>query len=350
MGDVSEERAIDVHRRAVIVNMLAGAAQFPTVASPAFALPAVMRRGGTTAASWSIAGTSEDFRATCTKLAGALAAIDASTDPPARLVRTVADIVAAKERGEAAFILNVQNADPLDGSLEYLHLLHRLGLRVLQLTYQRRNLAGDGCGEPGPGAGLSLFGRSLVKEMNALGMLIDLSHCSDGTTLDAIECSQQPVAFTHVNMRALNPHPRNKPDDQIRLVAERGGVIGINSVSRMISPRGREEGASLEQFVEQIEHVVDLVGIDHVGIGLDRSEDLTEELMEVRRRTFLARYPELQAGGDFAFETYYARDTSMGEMLPLVRCLLGRGYTDADVEKVLGGNWLRLLDEVWRPA
>lgn len=348
MAEVSEERAVAVHRRAVIVNMLAGVAQFPTVAAPAFALPAVMRAGGTTAASWSIAGTSEDFRATCAKLAGALAAIDASTDPPARLVRSVADIVEAKERGEAAFVLNVQNADPLDGSLDNLHLLHRLGLRVLQLTYQRRNLVGDGCGEPGPGAGLSLFGRSLVRELNALGVLIDLSHCSDTTTLEAIELSEQPVAFTHVNMRALNPHPRNKPDDQIRLVAEKGGVIGINSVSRMISPRGRVEGASLEQFVEQIEHVVGLTGIDHVGIGLDRSEDLTEELMEIRRRTFLTRYPELQAGGDFPFETYYARETSMGEMLPLVRCLLARGWSDEDVEKALGGNWLRLLAEVWR--
>ena len=125
-------------------------------------------------------------------------------------------------------------------------------------------------------------------------------------------------------------------------------MIGINSVSRMISPRGREEGASLDEFVAQIEHVVELTGVDHVGIGLDRSEDLTEELMEVRRRTFLARYPELQAGGDFPLETYYARETGMGEMLPLVRALLGRGWSDGDVEKVLGGNWLRLLGEVWR--
>ena len=159
---------------------------------------------------------------------------------------------------------------------------------------------------------------------------------------------EQPVAFTHVNMRALNPHPRNKPDDHIRLVAETGGVIGINAVSRMISPKGREEGASLEQFVEQIEHVAELTGIDHVGLGLDRSEDLTEESMEHRRRTFLTRYPELQAGGDFPFWTYYARDVSMGTMPALVRCLLERGFGDEDAEKVLGGNWLRLLGRVWR--
>ena len=152
MGEVSDERVAEVHRRAVIVNMLAGVATFPTVASPAFALPAVMREGGTTAASWSIAGTSEDFRAHRDQACAARS--PRSTPAPTRRRGSCAGSPTSTRRrrsGEAAFVINVQNADPLDGSLDYLHLFHRLGLRVLQLTYQRRNLVGDGCGEPGEG-------------------------------------------------------------------------------------------------------------------------------------------------------------------------------------------------------
>ena len=243
--------------------------------------------------------------------------------------------------------INFQNADPIEGSLEYLSLFHRLGLRVFQLTYQRRNLAGDGCGEPGDGAGLSIFGQELVRELNRLGILIDLSHCSDRTTEEAIALSEQPVAFTHVNVRELNPHKRNKPEAQMKAVAAGGGVIGINSIARMISPEGRQKGTTIDDYLDQIDHVVGLVGVDHVGIGLDRNEDPTAEDMDERRRTFLTRFPELRAGGDFPFETYYTRDLSMGSMLPLTTGLLERGYAEEDVLKILGGNFLRLLEQVW---
>jgi membrane dipeptidase len=340
------ERAAALHREAVIVNMLGGVNRFPTLASPQFALPETMAQGGTTAVSWTLAGTTEFFRETAEKFAQALVAIDHS-DPPARLVRTVDDIREAKANGEAAIIVNFQNTDPLEGSLELLELFYRLGLRVLQLTYQRRNLVGDGCGEPGEGAGLSLFGQDLVKACNRLGILIDLSHCSDRTTIEAIELSEQPVSFTHVNPRELNPQKRNKPADQMKMVAERGGVIGINSIARMISPEGREKGTSISDYLDQIDHVAEIVGVDHVGIGLDRTEDLTAEDMEERRRTFLTRFPELRAGGDFPFENYYTRDLSMGNMLPVTEGLLERGWSDDDVKKVLGGNFMRLLDQVW---
>ena len=344
---VSADQVARLHEKSVIVNMLTGVTRFPTLVAPAFALPAAMRQGGTTAASWTIAGTNENFAVTASRFAQALVAIDSSEDPPARLVRTVDDIRAAKANGEAGIIVNFQNADPIEGSLEYLHIFHRLGLRVLQLTYQRRNLVGDGNGEPGDGAGLSLFGRRLVEELNVLGILIDLSHCSDRTTLEAIELSEQPVSFTHVNPRSITPHKRNKPDDQMKLVAEKGGVIGINSVARMISPEGNQKGASMNDYLDQIEYVVDLVGPDHVGIGLDRTEDLTAEDMDERRRTFLTQYPELRAGGDFPFEHYYTRGLAMSSMAPITRGLLERGYAEADVEGILGGNFLRLLGDVW---
>jgi membrane dipeptidase len=345
---VTDEQVATLHERALVVNMLGGITHFPSRANLSFVLPEIMRRGGTTAVSWTIAGVREQFAETAQRFANALDAIDACTDPRARLVRSAADIREAKARGEAAIIINFQNTDPLEGRLEYLSLFHRLGLRVVQLTYQRRNLVGDGCGEPGEGAGLSLFGRELIEELNRLGILIDLSHCNDRTTLEAIEHSGAPVSLTHVNLRSLNPHARNKPDDHIRLVAEQGGVIGINSVARMISPRGNAEGASLSQYIDQIDYVVGLAGVDHVGIGLDRVEDLTAEDMEQRRRTFLTQYPELRAGGDFPFENYYTRDLSMGTMANLTRGLLERGYAEDGVLKLLGGNFLGLLERVWK--
>jgi membrane dipeptidase len=339
-------QASALHEKALIVNMLGGVNRFPTLADPSFALPEVMARGGTTAVSWTVAGTTEFFPETARKFAGALAAIERS-DPPARLVRTVDDLAEAKAAGEAAIIINFQNADPIEGSLEYLSLFHRLGLRVLQLTYQRRNLVGDGCGETGEGAGLSIFGRSVIAECNRLGILIDLSHCSDTTTIEAIELSEQPVSFTHVNPRELNPHKRNKPADQMKMVAERGGVIGVNSIARMISPEGREKGTTISDYLDQVEHIAGLVGPEHVGIGLDRVEDLTAADMEARRKGFLTQFPELRAGGDFPFENYYTRDLSMGNMLPVTEGLIARGFSEDDVLGILGGNFVRLLDQVW---
>jgi membrane dipeptidase len=340
---VAEDKALALHQRAVIVNMLGGVKRFPTLASPRFILPEVMAAGGTTVVSWTMSGSTSDFAQTATRVIGALEAIEQS-EIPARLVRTTSDILATKAQGVLGFVLNFQNTSPIEDNLAYVSLFHRLGVRVIQLTYQRRNLVGDGCGEPGEGAGLSLFGRDLVRELNRRRILIDLSH---RTTIEAIELSDHPVAFTHVNVREINPEKRNKPAEQMRLVAEKGGVIGINSVARMLSPTGRERGTTIDDYVDQIEHVAELVGADHVGIGLDRVEDLTSEDMEERRRTFLTQFPELRAGGDFPFEHYYTRDLSMGNMLPVTRELLARGFSEDEVLGILGGNFLRLLGCVW---
>jgi membrane dipeptidase len=260
----------------------------------------------------------------------------------------VEDLEAAKREGGAAIILGFQNSDPIEGSLAYLDLFHRLGVRIVQLTYQRRNLAADGGGEPANG-GLSLFGRDLVAELNKLGILIDLSHTGERSTLEAIELSEAPVAITHSCLRHFNPVPRNASDDVIKALAARGGVFGMNAIARLISPKGRQEGATVEQFVDGIDYVVELVGIDHVGIGLDINEGLTPELFEERRKGFLTEFPELRMGGDFPFEHYYAFGlTSMANVALITDALVRRGYDDSDVLKILGGNFVRLFGEVWR--
>ncbi len=227
-------------------------------------------------------------------------------------------------------------------------MLARLGLRICQLTYQRRNLAADGAGEPA-NAGLSLFGRELVAALNRNGVLIDLSHTGSRSTLETIELSEAPVAVTHACLQRFNPVPRNKSDEEIKALAARGGVFGMNAIARLLSPTGGQEGATIAQFVDQIDYLVELVGVDHVGLGLDISEGLTPELFEQRRKGFLTDFPELRLGGDFPYEHYYVFGLqSMASMRLITETLVERGYGDDDVLKILGGNFVRLFGEVWR--
>jgi membrane dipeptidase len=188
-----------------------------------------------------------------------------------------------------------------------------------------------------------------VAELNEAGVLIDLSHTGRRSTLEAIEASAVPVAITHACVHALTPHVRNKRDDVILALAERGGVFGVNAVARLVSPYGLARGARLSDLLDHVDYLVQLVGIDHVGLGLDISEGMTAEDFAARRTSFLAEYPEL--GGDFAFEHYYTDGlSSMAGMPTITDGLVERGYTEDDVLKVVGGNFLRVFAEAWGPA
>ena len=343
--DSTKVHALDLHRRAVVVNGLCGSMAVPRSAGAAFDLPDAMRAGGVTAVNLTVSYQG-GFPVTARNLSHLLKAIDAAAS--VRVAHTVDDIRAAKAEGGSAVILGFQNSDPIEGSLEYLDLFHRLGLRIVQLTYQRRNLAADGCGEPANG-GLSVFGRELVGELNRLGILIDLSHTGYSGTMEAIELSQAPVSVTHACLQKFNPVPRNKTDEEIKALAARGGVFGMNAIARLISPTGRQEGATIDQFVDQIDYLVELVGVDHISIGLDVNEGLTPELFEQRRHGFLKQYPELTMDGDFPFEHYYLFGlTSMANVRLITETLVARGYADEDVLKILGGNFLRLLEQAWQ--
>jgi membrane dipeptidase len=340
-------RAQELHRRATIVNGLVGSMSAPRTATAELTLPGVMRAGGVTAVNLTVSLT-DGFQATCTTIARLLRLIESQDG--VRLVRTVADIAAAKKEGGAGIIIGFQNSDPFEGNLELADVLARLGLRICQLTYQRRNLAADGAGEPANG-GLSLYGRDLVAALNRNGVVIDLSHTGSRSTLEAIELSEKPVAVTHACLQQFNPVPRNKTDEEIRALAARGGVFGMNAIARLLSPTGGQEGATIAQFVDQIDYLVELVGIDHIGLGLDISEGLTPDLFEQRRKGFLTDFPELRMGGDFPYEHYYLFGLqTMAEMSLITETLVERGYADDDVLKILGGNFVRLFGEVWTGA
>jgi membrane dipeptidase len=258
-------------------------------------------------------------------------------------VTAAEDILQAKKDGKTGVILGWQNATPIENDLDRLDLFHRLGVRIIQLTYNERNLLGNGCWERND-EGLSHFGVDAVKEMNRLGILIDLSHVGDRTTLEAIELSEQPVACTHANARSFLEHPRNKSDDALRLIAEKGGVIGATAWPPFLR-KGWE--STLPDFADALEDMVERVGIDHVGIGTDYTQGQTkewfDELMSQQGTKFLERrlsYPDVPTHPE-GLET-------PDKMPNIATELLKRGYTQEDTAKVLGGNWVRLLREVWR--
>lgn len=267
--------------------------------------------------------------------------VDANPDR-VTLCLTTADIHDAKATGRETIILGPQDTLFLGKSLSLLGTFRDLGVRVLQLTYQKRNWVGDGCGEPNP-AGLSSFGRALVAEMNATGVVVDLSHCSRPTSLDAIEVSTQPVVFTHAHPNELTPHIRAKDDDLLRAVAQTGGVIGLTTLSSFTRTAFGVR-PTLDDFANHVDHLVDVVGIDHVGIGLDMDETNTPE----KHAADIARNPELEPVKEFEWDDRRVQGLSRGSHFPnITATLLRRGYSHDDVAKVLGLNFLRVLDAVW---
>jgi len=256
------------------------------------------------------------------------------------LAERVADIREAKSQRKVAVIMGLQNARAIEDSLGFLDILHDLGVRVMQLTYQRQNFVGSGCGERSDG-GLTLFGLDVVKRMNEIGMVIDLSHCGIKTTADAIRASDDPVICSHSHPYALTQHIRNKSDDLIRAMADKGGVLGITIFSP-ISYLVPGERPSIVDLVTHIDYVANLVGIDHVGIGTDTDESVTREKWAASRD----QYPEIF--GHWSYDDRRAEGFSSDACFPeITKALVAQGYSDGDVAKVLGGNSMRVLEHVW---
>jgi membrane dipeptidase len=258
---------------------------------------------------------------------------------------SVADIIRAKSEGKTAVVLGWQNASPIENRLDRLELFHALGIRIIQVTYNERNLLGNGCYERSDD-GLSNFGVDAIKEMNRLGILPDLSHVGDKTTLETAELSDGPVSATHSNARSFVDHPRNKTDDALKLIAEKGGVIGANAFPIFLK-KGYE--STVGDYVDAIEDLIERVGIDHVGIGTDYTQDQPHSFfdwlfMQQGTKVVLDENPVPDPHHHpFGMETPDTLST-------VAQGLSTRGYSAEDIAKVLGGNWLRLFEQVWRPS
>lgn len=329
-----EERALALHQRAVVVDGSSVVMQEESHFDRA-------RAGGVSATNHTVTSPSSDFETAVLDMATCRRWI-ADHAEQGLLATTVADIHGAKESGREAIIFGPQNTEFIGTDLRKLEAAYELGVRVLQLTYQRQNWVGAGCGEARD-AGLSTFGRGLLAEMATLGIVVDLSHCGAETAAQTISASSQPVIFSHAHPAAVTPHVRAKNDDLLRALAERGGVIGITALSAFLAdPAQPQRRPGLEAFARHMEYLLELIGEDHVGIGLDFDETNTPEKFAAARR----EHPELDTG--FGWDDKRIHDlTNAGEETNVTRLLVSLGLSDAAILKVLGGNFLRVFGQVW---
>ena len=244
-----------------------------------------------------------------------------------------AEIAAAHERGEIAFLLSLEGAEPIGTNLSLLHTFHRLGVRMLGPAWGRRNLACEGStlvAEPNPSAGgLSNFGRELVQEAERLGMLIDLSHLNDAGVRDVASLTRSVLFASHSNTRALNPMERNVSDDIIRLIASRGGVIGVNALNTICA--GDEKDATPEMLVRHMEHIRAVAGIRHIGLGLDFFGGMNLFAPVLPPQKMKRLICDVMDG--------------QGALPELVSVMLDRGWSVDEIQAVFGNNFMHMYRE-----
>jgi len=229
-------------------------------------------------------------------------------------VKSYQEIIDAKKKGKAAGLLSIEGADVIEGRIEMIGVFHRLGVRMVGLVHSLRNQLADGVTDRRTGGGLSELGVQTVEELDLLGMIIDVSHLNDEGFWDVLEHTKNPVIASHSNSRKVCNHPRNMTDAMITALAENNGVMGMNFAPAFVHP----EEATLEGVVDHIDHIVDLVGPDHVGLG-----------------------------SDFDGIPYTPKGLEDVSKIPdITRELVNRGYEKDDIEKILGRNHLRLIKTV----
>ncbi|MCW4050143.1 MAG: dipeptidase [Candidatus Bathyarchaeota archaeon] len=274
----------------------------------------------------------------------------------ALIVRSTEDIHKVKKEGKHGLILGPQNSDFLEGKLAYLDIAHQMGIRIIQIGYSTRNLAADGCVEES-NAGLSNYGKALVEAMNRKGILIDLSHVGDLSTMETIEHSRDPVSFTHVcpresTPRDLSPYAqwaggerfikfavqRGRTDQALKACTERGGIVGVTP----FFAKKAGDSTLTDDLMDQIDYTVDLVGADKVAFGSD-----LDFRNGVTRAAYIWKHPDRI---DNDYHTPMDKTWGYGwlENMPnLAKGLVARGYSDQETKGVLGGNWMPLFKQVW---
>jgi len=335
------------YERAVAIDCLASPGPFNTPDATANALTPEMvanaRASGITAVNLTVS-SAPNVAATFRDMGYWERELQAHPDVLMKIY-SVADLRRAKETRRLGLIYGFQNATMLEGDAANLDVFQRFGVRIIQLTYNDRNLLGDGCLEPA-NAGLSRHGRDVVARMNELRMLVDLSHCGLQTTADGIATSSRPVAITHSGCRGVFDHPRSKTDDILRALANKGGVIGIYMMP-FLNAQGQPMAADL---IKQIEYAVKVCGEDHVGIGSDLSitPHVVNAEYETKHRRFVEGRKQRGIAAPREEDYMFVKDLNTPRRLELIADqLLTRGHSATRVEKIIGGNWMRVFGEVW---
>jgi len=298
-----------------------------------------MRSGGLTAVNCT-ASVLENFRETIRNLAVWYERFEKFSEL-IMPVRRTKDIQTAKETGRTGIILGFQNTSAIEDDLKLLRIFRELGVRIIQLAYMEANLAGQGCLER-IDAGLTGFGLEIIEEMNRLGILIDLSHVGYRTTMEAIEASKKPVVFTHANPKSLCDHPRNKTDDAIKALVKKGGVIGA-TVFPAFLPAGNN--STIKDFVDVVDYLVKMVGIDHLAVGTDFTEGQPKEFFD-----WLLTGRSMKGPALFKLEHPLKNPQGIqgaADFPNVTEALVVRGYAESDIRKILGENMVRLFRDVW---
>jgi membrane dipeptidase len=256
-----------------------------------------------------------------------------------RPINTVDDIRTAKEEDRVGVIYALQNTSPIEDEFAYIEVFQRLGVRVVQLAYMYQNLVGAGCLEPRD-SGLTSYGKDVVRELNRHGMTIDLSHCGMRTAQEAVDVSDRPVVFTHAAARSLIDSPRNRTDDELKRVAESGGVIGIVAFPTFIA----QQEPSIDDWFLHLEHVLGLVGPDHVSVGTDFIEGQPEGFAD--RAYYRRPHPPglVPKGWPWPYPVGIA---SVDDYPNITEGLARRGYDEETIRKILGRNLLRVFEATW---
>lgn len=252
------------------------------------------------------------------------------------LLTTAEDVELAHATGRLAVGFDIEGANAIADQPSLISLYYDLGVRWMLLAYNNNNRAGGGCQDND--SGLTAYGREIVAEMERVGLQVCCSHTGHRTVRDVFEVATKPVIFSHSNPSAVHSHPRNIPDDLIRACAATGGVVGINGIGSFL---GKNDNSS-ETFARHVDHVVQLVGPQHVALGLDYVFDTQEldDYVSKMSHTFPA---------EFGYEKG-VRMVAPEQLENIIQILLGWRYSDADLQAILGGNLMRLAREVWRPA
>ena len=312
--------------------------------------PEPLLEGGVTAANITVTHMHWDLGKTITEL-GRWHKRLARPDSKWRLIKTVDDIRKAKQEGRAGLIMGWQNSLPFEGEVDRAAAFHALGMRVIQLTYNEANLAGDGCLEERNG-GLTRFGKALVTELNNVGIAIDLSHCGVRTTFEAAEMSSKPVLATHANAKAVDDQVRNKSDEALRAVAATGGVIGASIHGFMNWDGNPDNPPTLANFVRHIQHIAEVVGVEHIGIGTDFSVVQDEQTVRSILELSKGAYPETggkyaEAFGNDSASRYPSETPTPSRFQSILEALEKGGFNPSEIEAIAGGNFMRAFGQIW---
>ena len=265
-----------------------------------------------------------------------------------RPIRCGADLDAARDEGRVGVLLGAQNCSPVDDDVGLVQVMNDAGLKVMQLTYNNLSLIGAGCAELDD-PGISRFGREVIAEMNRVGMVIDMSHSAERTTLEAVELSDRPVAVTHASPRFFKDSPRHKREAVLRALGETGGMFGFSLYSPHLA-----DGAdtTLERFTGMVARTAEIAGPDHLGIGSDLCQGWDGRTIDWMRNGRWRLVPEDERA-DFAGMAWPAQPPwfqRAADMPRLAQGLRARGFDQAEVDGIMGGNWARFLRDALEPA